>query len=123
MARDNLDAPKITDMVMVRGLKMETLSAVLAGSFTVNANMPPALFLDPNGASRSVVMPLETSSKGLCFIIVNTSAAATFSLNIRNNADNATLLTLTSGATLDLNETALVICDGTRWYGISATNP
>jgi hypothetical protein len=111
------------DVVFERGLKLETLSAVLTGPFTVVATMPPILSLDPNGTARSVVMPAEATSRGQVFLIANNSGTTGISLNIRDSGDTTTLVALTSGATKDLNETAVMFCDGIRWWGVSATNP
>ena len=67
--------------------------------------------LDPGGAGRDVVLPVEAASKGLSF-------------HIRNSADAAEVLTIkasdgsTTVCTPTQNEAAVVSCDGTTWRGV-----
>lgn len=65
---------------------------------------------DPGGAGRNVVLPAEESSEGAFLVIANT-------------ADNAEVLTIQDDGTNTVctptqSETAIVVCNGTSWFGL-----
>jgi len=82
----------------------------LAGNKTLVVADAPIQALDPGGSGRDVTLPAEASSAGLTFIVRNTADAAEV-LTIKDDGA-ATICTPTQ------NETALVWCDGSSWYGL-----
>ena len=71
--------------------------------------------LDPGGAGRDVVLPVEAASKGLSFHIRNAADAAEI-LSIKASDGSTVVCTPTQ------SESALVHCDGTTWRGLVGAN-
>lgn len=69
------------------------------------------LVVDPGGASRNLDLPPEADSDGMLLIIINAADVAGEVLTIRNDANDKTL------GELGQNNEALVVCNGTAWYG------
>lgn len=104
MSRLSMDDNDLRNPTIVSGLRLRTMTKTLGAAFTITADMPPAITLDPGGATRQIVMPLETveSNKGLAFYIRNGADAAE-DLTIRNAANDTTV------GTISQNEAAWVI--------------
>lgn len=68
--------------------------------------------LDPGGAGRNVDMPAVADNAGAEVWIRNAADAAEV-LTIRHASGGATICTPTQ------NETAILRCDGTTWYGVA----
>lgn len=104
MSRLNMDDNLLRNPLIVSGLHLATMTRTLAGAFTITADLPPAITLDPGGATRTIVMPSETveANRGLAFYIRNGADAAE-DLTIRNSADAVTV------GTISQNEAAWVI--------------
>jgi len=82
----------------------------LSGSTQLTVNDERNLWLDPNGASRDVTMPLASSSTGQIRMMINTADAAGENINIESSG--ASVGTALPG------EVALVLTDGnTTWKG------
>lgn len=103
MSRLHMDDNELRNPKIMSGFRLQTMTKTLGAAFTITADMPPAITLDPGGATRQVIMPLETveANKGLTFIIRNGANAAE-DLTIRNAANDATL------GTISQDEAALV---------------
>lgn len=86
----------------------------LSGAKTLVAGDARIQALDPDGSNRDVNLPAEASSRGLMFWIKNTAGGAEI-LTIKDDG-GSTICTPTE------NETAIVYCDGTSWYGIVASH-
>lgn len=71
-------------------------------------------FLNPDGASRDVVLPAEASSTGYRYYIFNTADAAE-NLVVKDDGAN-TILTIAQ------NESGIVVCNGTVWKGMVGAN-
>lgn len=69
--------------------------------------------LDPGGAGRSVVLPAAATVPGEMLWIANTADAAEV---LTISADSATVVTPTQA------ESAILFCDGVKWYGIAGAN-
>lgn len=68
------------------------------------------LFVDPNGASVDLLLPPEADCKGVILTIFNTADAAEV-LTVKEDGDSTTHITLAQ------NESGVVACNGTAWYG------
>lgn len=91
----------------------ETLSG--ARTITVDEiNRNQSFAFDPGGAGRTITLPAEGDSEGAWVFIANTADAAEI-LTI-NNDGGSTICTPTQ------NETALLVCDGTTWFGLVGDN-
>ncbi len=91
-----------------RRLALRKSAATLAGDTAIGALIPAQVYaLDPNGASRNVVLPAEAES--LYFKIINTADAAE-NLVVKNDGGDTI-------GTLGQNEAADFFCDGTTWTG------
>lgn len=104
--RQRLDDAELFGARIWTKLKLKALTQTLAGAFTVDADSPPVLNLDPGGATRVVTLPAV--EEGLIFLINNTADAAE-DLTI-NNPAAATI------GTVSQNEAGLAICVGGVWY-------
>jgi hypothetical protein len=82
------------------------VEAIAAGK-TLTAADATFQKLDPAGGAVNVDLPAEPSSNGIWFYIMNAADAAE-NITVRNDAA-ATIVTLNQ------NEAAIVICDGTSW--------
>jgi hypothetical protein len=92
-----------------------TNTQTLAATKTLICDDPYYQVLDPGGAGRDVVLPVEAASKGLSFHIKNSADAAEV-LTIKASDGSTTVCTPTQ------SESALVTCDGTTWHGMVAAN-
>lgn len=93
MSHDDIDVRR---MVVMFGLRLATMTKTLTGTFTMTNKLPPAITLDPGGATpRKVLMPSETDAEniGLTFYIRNGADAAE-DLQIRDSGDTTTLGTI-----------------------------
>ena len=104
MAIDNHNVgsrrPFTTQVLFKNGIGVQTLT----GAVTLTDQSSQFLLLDPGGATRVVTLP--AAENGLFFYIVNT-------------ADAAEDLTVSDGstvATLNQNDAAWFVSDGTDWY-------
>lgn len=70
------------------------------------------IILDPNGSARNVDMPAVADNAGVEVWIRNAAGSALV-LTIRHASAGATICTPTQ------NETAILRCDGTTWYGVA----
>ncbi len=113
MSKQNLVGGTMLDVFM-RTVRMKSRTETLAGALTLTALDPPLQFLDNGGSARTVTLPAEALSDGLCFIVANTGGGA----NIITVEDDATGLV----ASLAQNEHALCFCDGTTWLGLVGLN-
>lgn len=104
--RQRLDNAELFGARIWSQLKLKALTLALTAAFTVDADSPPVLNLDPNGATKVVTLP--PVEEGLVFLINNTADAAE-DLTI-NNPAAATI------GTVSQNEMGLAICLGGVWY-------
>lgn len=76
---------------------------------TITSNV---LFVDPNstGGTEDLLLPPEGDCNGLTLFIVNTAGGAE-AIVVKEDGDSTTI------ATIDQNEVAYVVCDGTTWRG------
>lgn len=109
--RNNIEGVRIDDSILGKGMKMLTLTQTLTGTFTMDADMPQALFLDPGGAGRTVLLPPET--RGLYYRIFNTADAAE-DLTVKDDANAVTYAVINAGGVVDFYS------DGTIWYVFAA---
>lgn len=96
------------DIWIMRGLKLASLSKTVTADEPLLASYPPVLYLDPNGAARTVLLPPEADSVGLTFFIRNIADAAE-TLTIEEDSASTTIVALAQ------NEGCMVHCDGTTW--------
>lgn len=85
------------------GINVETLS----GAKALDETSARRQKLDPGGANRDVNLPDETDNEGLEFEIVNAADGAE-DLVVKDDGG-------TTIATLNQDEKALFVCDGTNW--------
>lgn len=116
MGRSTIDGADVFGAVQKDRPIWESATYTLTGTFTVPANSPPVLVLDPGGTTpRKVLMPLASSTKGQVVVIVN-SADAAEDLTIKDSTDATTY------GTISQNELAMLFCDGTAWrIGVGTT--
>jgi hypothetical protein len=115
MSRSDIDDAEARNLTQVSKARMGVGSQTLTGTTTLTHGMPPALFLDPGGATRIILMPTEADSKGLMFLIVNKADAAE-DLTVKDDANAVTI------GTISQNEMAILVCDGTTWsIGVGTT--
>jgi hypothetical protein len=92
-------------------VKLQSGSLTLNGTHTMAVESVPLLFLDANGAGRTVLLPPE--QRGLQFTIVNT-ATGDFALTIKEDSNTTIIKILTKG------ESGEFYCDGTTWFSMNA---
>lgn len=68
---------------------------------------------DPGGAVRNLILPTEASSKGVMLMVSNEADVAGEIITIQNDAAAAI-------KSLNMDEAALIWCDGVSWYGMVA---
>lgn len=85
-------------------LRFGFATRTLAADLTLNAEDATCQVLDPGGAGRKLIMPLETdvANRGLAFFVRNGADAAE-DITVRNNGDSATI------GTISQNECAWLI--------------
>jgi len=93
---------------IIRGYnRYRTIKQTLGGTFTMDADMPHILFLDPGGADRTVLLPAETD--GLWYVIVGTGDADE-TLTVKEDSNTTTIGTVGRGGV------NMFWCNGTTWY-------
>lgn len=108
--RPNIENGKAHGFKTVNGLRYGHSVDTLAGNINLDADSPTMQVLDPGGAGRTITLPAEADSDGLCFIIVNT-ADAPEDLTVNDDAAGGVV-------TVSQNEMAVVVCDGAAWHGM-----
>lgn len=100
------------DEIFVNELRLRSLTKVLAANFTVDAQMPSVLCIDPT-AARDVTMPAVTAQgmEGKLWIIINDADAAE-TITVKDAAA-ATIVAITQ------NDRALIMVCGGLWKLIS----
>lgn len=97
----------------ISGDYLGTMVQTLAGTLTMDRDMPSALGLDPGGATRVVLLPPE--EEGLSFWIANL-ADAVEDLTIKEDSNTTTIGTISQG------EIAKLIVIGGVWrIGVGTT--
>jgi len=84
-------------------------SATLSGDLVVTVKHPTILKLDPGGATRDVTLEAEAGAAGRLRWIVNAANAGGENLLVKEDSGVTTI------ATINQNESAVVYCDGTDW--------
>jgi len=106
--RSNLDGAMIDDSILRAGNKFGHLAQTLGGTFTMDADMPHILALDPGGSTRTVLLPAE--AKGLFFFIINL-ADADESLTVKEDSNSTTIGTVEQGGM------GIFVCSGNALGG------
>ena len=106
--RQNIEGSTIGSTEFRGGNTKLSVTQTLGADFTVDADMPQSLFLDPDGTARAVILPAEGTSRGLEFEITNTGSAAV--LTIQEDSETTDIGVVGAG------DTVKVKCDGTTWY-------
>ena len=114
--RSNLEGARLAGNLICEKNKYLQVKQTLAGTYTMDDDMPHWHFLDPGGAGRTVLLPAE--AKGLWYILVNL-ADNIEDLTVKEDSNTTTIGVVSAG------QFVLFICDGTSWYapsdvGISA---
>jgi hypothetical protein len=116
MSRLNLRGSSAAGFKIFNGLKLaKNIEDLGNAQKTMDTEDATLQVLDPGGGDTDVLLPAEASSEGLVFIFHN-NAGAVESLIIKEDSDTTTIATVADG------ETAVVVCDGTTWYGLVGTN-
>jgi hypothetical protein len=89
--RSNIDSARLENVLLMGGNKLGAIFQALGATFTMDADMPPLICLDPTGAGRTVLLPAE--SKGLFYIIVNLADAAE-TLTVKEDSNTTTIGTV-----------------------------
>jgi hypothetical protein len=106
--RQNHIGGKFYDFLCENGFRLASMTKVVGADEPLQATYPPILYLDPGGAGRTVLLPAEADSEGLCFWIRNIADAAEV-LTIEEDSATTTIVALAQ------NEGCMVHCDGTTW--------
>jgi hypothetical protein len=118
-SRTEIGDTSLFNVLIRRLLKMESARLTIAGALTLTINHPPILAIDSGGAGRNVLLPLESTAKGLFFFISATNAAGV--LTLRNSADSVTYGTIDPGTVQGATaEKAICWCDGVNWYVLTS---
>ena len=80
----------------------------LAAGKTLVAKDSMVQLLDPDGASRDVILPADAD--GLVYLIKNTASSGGFNVVVKDQSSPAATI-----ATVADTESALVVCDATGW--------
>ena len=84
-------------------------SATLSGDLVVTVKHPMILKLDPGGATRDLTLEAEAGCPGRVRWIVNAADVGGENLLVKEDSGVTTI------ATINQNESAVVYCDGTNW--------
>lgn len=103
MARRQIEGTRVLDTTLMSGNRMGVLEVVLGATFQVPDDAPHVLYLDPNGAGRTVKLPV-TVQKGDFYWIHNPAAGA-FALTVQDSGGNA----LVPALSVAQNKAALVV--------------
>ena len=106
MSRLNIEGSEISGSTFMNANKFGTVVQTLTGTYTIDADSPNVLALDPGGAARNVDLPAEAN--GLFYIIANAADAAE-NITVRNDAAGTV-------GTVGQNEVGVVFCIGTTWF-------
>lgn len=106
MGRLNMTGARLDGMEIGGGNKYLTTRQTLGGTYTMDADEPMVLFLDPGGSGRTVLLPPEAN--GLSFGIVNT-ADGNENLTVKEDAGVTTIDIVGRG------RVSWFYCDGTTW--------
>ena len=93
---------------------MSSLAKTVAAEEAILTTYPPVLYLDPNGAARTVLLPAEADSEGLTFFVYNT-ADALENLTLEDDSSTTAIIVLGQG------EGVAVHCDGTTWRAFQSS--
>jgi hypothetical protein len=115
MTRPTLENPDIYDPTIWRGNKLGTDQIGNVANFVITAAHPTLMVITPTGA-QNIRLPLEASSTGLMFIIVNAAAGA-FALTVQTSTGAA--LGFGNGL-ISQNQMGIFVCDGLQWRGMVA---
>jgi hypothetical protein len=113
MGQMNLEGGTLRSFFIDRQFKLRSFTFTMTGALTITADHPPMLFLDANGAARTLTLPAEADSDGLVFFLKNTAAGA-FAITVEDDATGTV-------AVCAQNEGAILMCDGTTWQGLVGT--
>ena len=90
MARSNIDSARIERALIHGGNKFGTMTFGMgAAQFTMDADMPHVLILDPEGSTQDVLLPPE--ARGLFFYIINNDGGAGETLTVKEDGDWTTI--------------------------------
>lgn len=109
--RPNLRDATASGLEIIKGLKLGVNIETLGGQRALANDEPVLQVLDPGGAARDVLLPVETDSKGLVYIIVNAADAAE-NLVVKEDSDTTTIATVAQA------ESAILACDGVTWRSL-----
>lgn len=115
--RSGVQGSRVEDNTISKGNKLGHLYQKLGATFTMDADMPHLITLDPGGAARTVLLPPET--QGLWFILFNTADASEL-LTVKEDSGVTTIVTLNQ------DEGALLVCGfneagALEWRALSPT--
>src|SRR3990167_4476935 len=99
--RSNVEGSRLSGNLLMEKNKLGHIFQLLGATFTMDADMPPLVSLDPGGSARTVLLPAE--EKGLWFLISNTANASEL-LTVKEDSNTTTI------ATLDQDEYGLFFC-------------
>jgi len=86
-------------------------SETLSANKTLTPQDSTVQQLDPNGSDRTVTLPAEADCEAFWFVIVNT-ASTSHKLTVQDDGSNTIIV-------VHQDETGIVYCDGTDWWGWS----
>jgi hypothetical protein len=89
--RSEVTGTRISDTLLMEKMRLGLSNQTLAGTLTMDEDLPPLLALDPGGAGRTVLLPPEAA--GLFFVIINTADAAE-TLTVKEDANVTTIGTV-----------------------------
>ena len=115
MTRPTLENPDITDPLIRRGLAYGTDQIGNVANFAFSNLHPTLMVITPTGA-QNIKLPLEASSVGLMFIIVNAAAGA-FALTVQTSTGAAIGF---GNGLISQNQMGIFVCDGLQWRGMVA---
>lgn len=87
MSRTRIVGTSSEDLSLGSRTRMKNLVLTLGGTLTMGDAGPPALYLDTNGAGRTVKLP-PNPRDGETYFIVNTATAAN-SITVQDSGGNA----------------------------------
>ena len=115
MTRPTIQNADEFDPTIWRGLKLGVDQIGNVANQVIVAGHPSMLIITPT-AAQNVLLPLESTAKGMLFIMANASAGA-FALTLQTSLGAGLGF---GGVVLAQNEAALLFCDGLAWRGITA---
>ncbi len=112
MSRLNLEDSKIYDPILMNGIKGGVNVLTLAGTLTMDRDMPFLNFINPGGAIRNILLP--PAERGLMFFFAHTGGA--FDMTVKDSTNTTTY------GTLSTTETGFAVSDGNVWVlGVMTT--